>query len=241
MTIGTNSETSAFDPSIMGRSPFYDDYTPAKKFLKVLFKPGVPLQARELSQAQSILQNQIERFGKHIFENGSVVLGGEVSVSKTNFIRLDNSNVLSSTALKEIVGQRVTDGTSTIATVVGAFDQGRDADGLSQDPHQVLFFNYNTSGQFDTGTLSTTGDGNLGLTAEIASGSVTAGITGTATNFVTVSDGIYFLDGYFALNDRQETAAYSTTGGYRFFKPVNLCWFQCCKNHSKLCPRSKSK
>lgn len=217
MTIGTNSETSAFDPSIMGRSPFYDDYTPAKKFLKVLFKPGVPLQARELSQAQSILQNQIERFGKHIFENGSVVLGGEVSVSKTNFIRLDNSNVLSSTALKEIVGQRVTDGTSTIATVVGAFDQGRDADGLSQDPHQVLFFNYNTSGQFDTGTLSTTGDGNLGLTAEIASGSVTAGITGTATNFVTVSDGIYFLDGYFALNDRQETAAYSTTGGYRDF------------------------
>lgn len=196
---------------------FYDDYTPAKKFLKVLFKPGVPLQARELSQAQSILQNQIERFGKHIFENGSVVLGGEVSVSKTNFIRLDNSNVLSSTALKEIVGQRVTDGTSTIATVVGAFDQGRDADGLSQDPHQVLFFNYNTSGQFDTGTLSTTGDGNLGLTAEIASGSVTAGITGTATNFVTVSDGIYFLDGYFALNDRQETAAYSTTGGYRDF------------------------
>ena len=80
MTIGTNSETSAFAPSIMGRSPFYDDYDPAKKFLKVLFKPGVPLQARELSQAQSILQNQIERFGKHIFENGSVVLGGEVTV-----------------------------------------------------------------------------------------------------------------------------------------------------------------
>jgi hypothetical protein len=218
MTIGKNSETSAFAPSIMGRSPYYDDYNPAKKFLKVLFKPGVPLQARELSQAQSILQNQIERFGKHIFENGSVVLGGEVTVSKTNFIRLDNSNVLSTTALKEIVGQRITDGSTTIATVVGAFDQGRDSDGLSQDPHQVLFFNYNTSGQFNTGTLSTTGDGNLGFTAEIASGDITGGITGTATNFITVSDGVFFLDGYFALNDSQETAAFSITGGYRDFQ-----------------------
>ena len=34
-------------------------------YYKVLFKPGYPIQARELTSLQSILQNQIEKFGQH--------------------------------------------------------------------------------------------------------------------------------------------------------------------------------
>ena len=78
MTIGKNTDDSAFDTSLMAGSPYYDDFDPEKKFLKVMFKPGQNVQARELTTLQSILQNQVERFGKHIFENGSVILGGEV-------------------------------------------------------------------------------------------------------------------------------------------------------------------
>jgi hypothetical protein len=62
-------------------NPYYDDYDEDKKFLRVLFRPGYAVQARELTQLQTILQKQISRFGKHIFKNGSVVTGGEVSVS----------------------------------------------------------------------------------------------------------------------------------------------------------------
>jgi len=51
-------------------SPYYDDYSESKNFQKVLFRASRPLQARELTQSQSILQNQIERFGNHIFEEG---------------------------------------------------------------------------------------------------------------------------------------------------------------------------
>ena len=40
--------------------PYFEDYDPEDNFHKVLFKPGVPLQARELTTVQSILQNQIE-------------------------------------------------------------------------------------------------------------------------------------------------------------------------------------
>ena len=61
MTIGKNTDTSAFDSTLMARSPYYDDFDPEKKFLKVLFRPGQNVQARELSTLQSILQNQIER------------------------------------------------------------------------------------------------------------------------------------------------------------------------------------
>ena len=42
-------------------SPYYDDYDEDKKYHKVLYRPSRPIQARELTQGQSILQNQIER------------------------------------------------------------------------------------------------------------------------------------------------------------------------------------
>ncbi len=57
-------------------SPYFDDFDSSKNFNKVLFKPGSPIQAREITTLQSILQGQIEKFGKHIFKEGSVVIPG---------------------------------------------------------------------------------------------------------------------------------------------------------------------
>lgn len=59
-------------------SPYFDDFDINKGYYKVLFKPGYPVQARELTTLQSILQNQIEQFGNHIFKEGSVVIPGNV-------------------------------------------------------------------------------------------------------------------------------------------------------------------
>ena len=36
-------------------SPYYDDFDKDDQFYKVLFKPGFPVQARELTTLQSIL------------------------------------------------------------------------------------------------------------------------------------------------------------------------------------------
>ncbi len=58
--------------------PYFDDFDKNKNYYKVLFKPGTPLQSRELTTLQSILQNQIERFGQHVFKDGSVVIPGQV-------------------------------------------------------------------------------------------------------------------------------------------------------------------
>ena len=57
-------------------SPYFDDFDSSKNFNRVLFKPGSPIQARELTTLQSILQGQIEKFGKHIFKEGSMVIPG---------------------------------------------------------------------------------------------------------------------------------------------------------------------
>ena len=49
-------------------APYFDDFDPANDYHKVLFKPGYPVQARELTSLQSILQNQIEKFGQHFLK-----------------------------------------------------------------------------------------------------------------------------------------------------------------------------
>ena len=56
-------------------SPYYDDLNEEKDFYRVLFKPGVAVQTRELNQLQSLLQNQIERFGSHVFKSGTILSG----------------------------------------------------------------------------------------------------------------------------------------------------------------------
>ena len=50
------------------QSPYFDDFSEDKNFHRVLFKPGVAVQARELTQLQTILQDQIERFGNNILK-----------------------------------------------------------------------------------------------------------------------------------------------------------------------------
>ena len=60
-------------------SPYYDDFDKDDNFYKVLFKPGRPVQARELTGLQSILQNQIESFGSHMFKEGSMVIPGGIT------------------------------------------------------------------------------------------------------------------------------------------------------------------
>ena len=60
-------------------SPYFDDYNEQKDFYKVLFRPGVAVQARELNQLQTILQKQIERFGNNIFKQGTIIDGCDIT------------------------------------------------------------------------------------------------------------------------------------------------------------------
>ena len=62
-------------------APYYDDFNEDDQFHRVLFRPGYAIQARELTTLQSILQSQIERHGKHMFVEGTVVIPGQVSYS----------------------------------------------------------------------------------------------------------------------------------------------------------------
>ena len=77
-------------------APYYDDFDSDKNFYKVLFRPGYSVQTRELTSLQSILQGQIESYGKFLFKQGQQVIPGEVSLNT----RLDYVKSVSYTHLR---------------------------------------------------------------------------------------------------------------------------------------------
>lgn len=77
--------------------PYYDDFDISKKFYQILYRPGMAVQARELTQMQTIMQEQLARMGGHFFDNGSKIIGGETSVkSKIQYIKLPDTAPTSS-------------------------------------------------------------------------------------------------------------------------------------------------
>lgn len=99
-------------PDILANSPYYDDFDDAKNFLRTLFKPGFSVQARELTQIQTVLQSQISKFADHIFVDGSQVFGGKVFVTGTNFVRVealtyDSSGTVTTNSTEDVLNSLV--------------------------------------------------------------------------------------------------------------------------------------
>ena len=73
-------------------APYFDDFNIEKQFYKILFKPAYAVQARELTQLQTILQNQVEQFGDNIYQEGSIVKGCNfTSLDGLQYVKLTNS------------------------------------------------------------------------------------------------------------------------------------------------------
>ena len=105
-------------------SPYYDDFDKEDKFYKVLFKPGFPVQARELTTLQSQLQNQIESFGSHIFKDGSMVIPGAVSYDNLYYsikIKDEHLGIPVSLYLDQLIGLTLKGQTSGISLKIDSY------------------------------------------------------------------------------------------------------------------------
>ena len=102
-------------------TPYYDDFDETKDFHRVLFRPGFAVQARELTQLQSILQKQVERHGNFVFKEGSVVIPGVTSIDK-EFVAVKLQSTISSTdissQIQDYVGKKITGTTSGVVAQV---------------------------------------------------------------------------------------------------------------------------
>ena len=134
-------------------SPYFDDFDSTKNYHKVLFKPGYPVQARELTTLQSILQDQIEKFGNHVFKEGSVVIPGQLSYSNEfRFVKIENSylGVDVSVYINDLVGKKITGDESKVeAQIVYVLPQNE----LGNE-YTTLYVNYLASGLNDQNTFS---------------------------------------------------------------------------------------
>jgi hypothetical protein len=187
-------------------SPYYDDYDQDKKFHRVLFKPAVALQARELTQLQTILQAQVERFGNNIYKEGTIIEGCQINLdSDYDFVKVadvqtDGQPVAPSTYLNCFAKGS----TSNVVALVQQY-----ADGLvSQAPNlTTLYIDYITTGLSGAKTFSTSENIEIYSDAALTTlvGTVTAAgaqVADASTVIgqgfaVTCSEGIIYSKGHF--------------------------------------------
>ena len=154
--------------------PWYDDFDQTKNFHRILFKPGRAVQARELTQAQTILQDQITKFADNIFKQNSPVTGGQLTTNLNVFyVKLQdsyNNSIIDVTSFENLLVKN-SDGT-VIARVVSV------AAASGGDP-PTLMITYITGNKFASGDTVYLQDSNY--TATI--------ITETVTNTATMSVG----------------------------------------------------
>ena len=65
---------------------YRDDWADSDNYYRILFNNGRSLQARELNQIQSILQNQITKNSNYIFNSGAATDGQSVSLATEAYI-----------------------------------------------------------------------------------------------------------------------------------------------------------
>jgi hypothetical protein len=80
---------------------YKDDYRDSDNYHRILFNSGRALQARELTQMQTIIQSEIARFGRNIFKEGaSVNPGGGTIDDNYTYVKLNTAvNTLPTTNL----------------------------------------------------------------------------------------------------------------------------------------------
>ena len=207
-------------------SPYYDDFNSEKNYYKVLFNPGRPVQARELTTFQSILQNQIESFGSHMFKEGSVVIPGNigydgqyysVKLNPTNF-GIDVSIYIDYFVGKKITGQ--SSGTTAIIQYV-ALPDGNNVTDLTIYVKYLDSDNNFKFNAFEDGESLSANETIVYGNTVINSGTPFASLISTnATSIgsaVSIATGVYFVRGYFA-NVESDTLIldhYTNTPSYR--------------------------
>jgi len=125
----------------LNTSPYFDDYDEDKKFVRVLYRPGRAVQARELTQAQTLQQVQTRRFAEYFFKQGALVDGCEQNLDlNLSFVKLQTNYNGSAVDVEDFNGSIVYGANSGIKAYCGLVT---DIDG---DDPKTLFVSYATNG-----------------------------------------------------------------------------------------------
>jgi hypothetical protein len=200
MTINFNTE------------PYYDDFNEDSKFYRILYRPGYAVQARELTQMQTILQNQVSRFGDHVFKEGAMVIPGQASIDNDiDYVKLEASygGVLTDTIIENFKGLIVQNSAGLQAEVI-YFTKSNGADPAA------LYVKYKNSGNNKITRVFANGGEIQDTAGTYAVAAIATAATGKGS-LATVTRGVYYLKGHFVLVEDQTIILdkFSNTPSYR--------------------------
>jgi hypothetical protein len=192
--------------------PYNDDYDENQKFYRILFRPSFAVQARELTQLQTILQKQISRHGDHVFSQGAMVIPGQISLdTNAQYVKLQPlyNGVAVETFLSHLQDKTIVGSSGLVAEVIKVQSQE------TSEP-TTIYVRYKNSGTngttkvFADGETISTQDGAYDFQAEVS------GATGVGS-IVTIERGVYYVNGHFVLVDNHSLILdkYTNTPSYR--------------------------
>lgn len=201
--------------------PYYDDFDVEKGFHRILFRPGYAVQARELTQVQTILQNQIKLFGNNIFTDGTVIFGCPESTNfSTPYVTVydEYSSPAGAVIDNDTIGNSINDPDAPgfkgatlsgnnhnvkaiVKEAVGGTDAGSD--------HKTLYLQYTATGEDN---VTTTFEADEVITVYETGAQLTVMGSGTGSLF-SVGDGIVYAKGNFVIHSAQTivVSRYTTT------------------------------
>ena len=197
----------------LNSTPYFDDFEESKNYKKILFKPGVSLQARELTTLQSALQNQIEIFSNAIFTEGQVIDGGSIDyISDFSYVTLeDNFNGIPvSNYLNNLVGLTLIGSISGIKAKVISVISKADSD-ISKNTLYIKYLRSNPANSFErtfrsSEELLTNSSVTIGSTTFFQNTSIVKCFSNNHTGLgsaVKIAAGKTYLRGFFIVFDEK--------------------------------------
>jgi hypothetical protein len=202
-------------------SPYYDDFDANKKFNRVVFKPGVAVQARELTQMQDYFYETIKDFADHLFVDGAAVSGCEGGVNLLEYIKVNDidasGDTVSNDTLANYVGDSVVGATTGMKAKIDAVKIGNQSDPTAK---KVLYITYNEGNKdgagdglnkrFDGGetltVISSNSDRNddtFVTNSDVDTTTFTNSFYGLAMDFV-IPEGVLYVQGKFVKHETQK-------------------------------------
>ena len=178
-------------------NPYYDDYDEDKLFLRMLFKPGYAVQARELTQLQTILQKQTERFGNHVFVNGSLVSGGQTVIQTATYLNVASSYAGTTVDVTEFEGKTIVDNAAN-PTKRAEIIKVTDENTTTNEPKTFFIKQFYGEPFTDSETIQT-------LETNPVFANIASSGTGSSQMF-SVNEGIFYYEGFFIKNAAQTVA-----------------------------------
>jgi len=186
---------------ILATTPYFDDYYQANSaantsmgvdfdFHRVLFRPKYGVQARELTQLQTLLQVQLERLGAAQFRNGDRIFGCNLTLD----VGATSGHVLANTTLGNFFDRELNTGKYVLSTTNNS-RKGRITQYVGIDEGQTtnnyLIFKYSGNDEFVASeTIQDRDDSTVSAT-------FAAGAAFGDASTISIDEGVCFVSGFF--------------------------------------------